>query len=161
MTEPVAPAELAVERRAQMFPVLTAAQIARVIPCGELRDIAAGELLFDQGQTDTPMMVVLEGELEVVHPALGGERPITVQGPGEFTGEIHMIAGRRSLVRGRARTPMRVVQISRARLRTLVQVDAELGEVMLRAFILRRMGLIAHGDGDAVLIGRASCRERV
>ena len=153
MTEPAAPAELAVERRAQMFPALSAAQLARLTPCGELRDVAAGELLFDQGQRDTPMLVILEGELEVVHPALGGERPITIQGPGEFTGEIHMIAGRRSLVRGRARTRMRVVQIARARLRTLVQIDAELGEIMLRAFILRRMGLIAHGDGDAVLIG--------
>jgi thioredoxin reductase (NADPH) len=153
MTGPVAPAELAVERRAQMFPVLSAAQLARLTPCGELRDVTAGELLFDQGQRDTPMLVILEGELEIVHPALGGERPITIQGPGEFTGEIHMIAGRRSLVRGRARTRMRVVQIARARLRTLVQVDAELGEIMLRAFILRRMGLIAHGDGDAVLIG--------
>jgi thioredoxin reductase (NADPH) len=157
MTEPVAAVALEVERRAQMFPVLSAAQLARVKPCGELRDVAAGELLFDQGQTDTPMLVILEGELEVVHPALGGERPITIQGPGEFTGEIHMIAGRRSLVRGRARTAMRVVQISRARLRTLVQVDAELGELMLRAFILRRMGLIAHGEGDAVLIGSRHC----
>jgi thioredoxin reductase (NADPH) len=153
MTEPVPPAPLEVGRRAEMFPVLSAAQIARVTPCGELRDVTAGELLFDQGQSDVPMLIVLEGELEVVHPASAGERLITVQGPGEFTGEIHMIAGRRSLVRGRARTPMRVVQISRARLRTLVQTDAELGELMLRAFILRRMGLIAHGDGDAVLIG--------
>jgi thioredoxin reductase (NADPH) len=151
MTEPLPPEDLG--RRAEMFPVLSAAQLTRVTPCGERRDVAAGELLWDQGQTDARMLVILEGELEVVHPALGGERPITIQGPGEFTGEIHMIAGRRSLVRGRARTPMRVVQISRARLRTLVQIDAELGELMLRAFILRRMGLIAHGDGDAVLIG--------
>ena len=153
MTEPVAPVDVMAGRRAEMFPVLSAAQLARVTRCGELRDIAAGELLFDQGQSDVPMLVVLEGELEIVHPASDGERPIAIQGPGEFTGEIHMIAGRRSLVRGRARTAMRVVQVSRARLRALVQIDSELGELMLRAFILRRMGLIAHGDGDAVLIG--------
>jgi len=154
MTEPLPPSsDVMAGRRAQMFPVLSAAQLGRITRYGELRDVAAGELLFDQGQADLPMLVVLEGEIEVVHPSLEGERLITVLGPGEFTGEIQMIAGRRSLVRGRARTAARVVQIARARLRTLVQTDAELGELLLRAFILRRMGLIAQGEGDAVLIG--------
>ena len=153
MTEPLPTPDAMAGRRAQMFPVLSAAQLARITGYGEIREVAAGERLFDQGQADVPMLVVLEGELEIVHPSVDGERLITVQGPGEFTGEIHMIAGRRSLVRGRARTPARVVQIARARLRTLVQTDAELGELMLRAFILRRMGLIAHGEGDVVLVG--------
>ena len=153
MTEPLLTPDAMAGRRAQMFPVLSAAQLARITGYGEIREVAAGERLFDQGQADVPMLVVLEGELEIVHPSVDGERLITIQGPGEFTGEIHMIAGRRSLVRGRARTPARVVQIARARLRTLVQTDAELGELMLRAFILRRMGLIAHGEGDVVLVG--------
>jgi len=153
MTEPLPTPDAMAGRRAQMFPVLSAAQLARITGYGEIREVAAGERLFDQGQADVPMLVVLEGELEIVHPSVDGERLITVQGPGEFTGEIHMIAGRRSLVRGRARTPARVVQVARARLRSLVQTDAELGELMLRAFILRRMGLIAHGEGDVVLVG--------
>jgi len=153
MTEPLPTPDAMAGRRAQMFPVLSAAQLARITGYGEIREVAAGERLFDQGQADVPMLVVLEGELEIVHPSVDGERLITVQGPGEFTGEIHMIAGRRSLVRGRARTPARVVQVARARLRSLVQTDAELGELMLRAFILRRMGLIAQGEGDVVLIG--------
>jgi thioredoxin reductase (NADPH) len=140
-------------RRDQMFPKLSHDQIERLRPCGQERSAAAGELLFDQGQSDLPFFVVLSGSVEIVHPSRGADEPITVHEPGEFTGEVVLLSGRRSLVRGRARTASRLLVIERSRLRSLLQTDAELSELFLRAFILRRMGLVAHGQGDVVLLG--------
>ncbi len=140
-------------RRDQMFPKLSHDQLERLRSCGHERSAAAGELLFDQGQSDIPFFVVLSGSVEIVHPSRGADEPITVHEPGEFTGEVDLLSGRRSLVRGRARTASRLLVIERSRLRSLVQTDAELSELFLRAFILRRMGLVAHGQGDVVLVG--------
>ncbi|MGA3124504.1 MAG: FAD-dependent oxidoreductase [Polyangiaceae bacterium] len=140
-------------RRDQMFPKLSPDQIERLRSCGHERSAAAGELLFDQGQSDIPLFVVLSGSVEIVHPSRGADEPITVHEPGEFTGEVVLLSGRRSLVRGRARTASRLLVIEQSRLRSLVQTDAELSELFLRAFILRRMGLVAHGQGDVVLVG--------
>ncbi|HEY0993730.1 MAG TPA: FAD-dependent oxidoreductase, partial [Kofleriaceae bacterium] len=144
---------MATERLAEMFPALDAAQIERLRAVGHERAIHAGELLFDQGEASVKFSVVLEGEIEVVHPYADGEHLITVHQRGEFTGEINMIAGMRSLVRGRARSPGRVLELDRAALRTVVAADSELGEILMRAFILRRTGLIQRGHGDVVLLG--------
>src|SRR4051812_41060105 len=147
MTEPVDP------RSAEMFPTLDDAQIDRLRELGHERAFHAGELLFEQGEAATRFMVVLEGTIEVVHPFAGGEHPITVHGRGEFTGEINVLAGTRSMVRGRARSAGRVLEIDRAALRTLVAADPDVGEILMRAFLLRRAGLIARGQGDVVLLG--------
>ena len=87
--------------------------------------------------------------------ATGTEELITVHGPGEFTGEATLLSGRRSLVTARAAEAGEVIELSREELLALIQTDAELGEILLRAFILRRVELIAHGLGDAVLLGSA------
>ena len=140
-------------RRAQMFPTLTAAQIARVAACGTERRFEDGQIVWDQGETNTPFYVVLEGQLEVVHPQGKIEEPIVMHEPGEFTGEVHLLSDRRSLVRGRAHGPLRVIRVEHARVRTLIQNDPELSELLMRAFILRRVGLLTSGQGDAVVIG--------
>ncbi len=140
-------------RRAQMFPVLTSAQIARIAHIGSEHELRAGELLFDEGDREVPFHVVLDGEVEIVHPRGALEEPITVHGRGEFTGEISMLSDRRSLVRARARTAVRAIRVERPQLHRLVQTDAELSELLMRAFILRRMGLLAGGLGDAVVVG--------
>jgi thioredoxin reductase (NADPH) len=140
-------------RREQMFPKLSPEQMARLRTCGHERSAVAGELLFDQGEVNIPFFVVLSGSIEVIHPSMGVEQVITVHGPNEFTGEVDLLSGGRSLVRGRARTAAQLLIIERSRLRDLVQTDVELSELFLRAFILRRMGLIAHNQGDVVLIG--------
>jgi thioredoxin reductase (NADPH) len=140
-------------RRAQMFPKVSADQLARMRPFGHERAAADGELLFDQGQADVPFFVVLSGSVEIAHPLATGEEILTVHEPGEFTGEIDLLSDRRSIVRGRARGASLLLAIARARLRALVQTDAELSELLLRAFILRRMGMVAHGQGDVVLVG--------
>jgi thioredoxin reductase (NADPH) len=141
------------ERRAQMFPTLEASQIARIASHAVRRTIRAGELLFDQGQPNPGVYVLLSGSLAVVRPGLNGEDPITVHHAGEFTGETNVLAGRRSLVRGRVGDDGEALYLDPAAFRRVIQTDAELSELFMRAFILRRMGLMASGLGDAILIG--------
>lgn len=142
-------------RRAQMFPALTPEQVARVARFGRRERVPAGAVLFDAGQYDPPFFVVVEGEVEIVHPRDGGEELVTVHRKGEFTGEISMLAGRLGLVRARARVDGVVLRVEPASFRALVQTDSEVSELLMRAFILRRMGLLASNFGDVVLIGSA------
>lgn len=142
-----------VDRRDQMFPQLTPAQIGRISGVGERRSVRSGEMLFELGEQNTRFFVVIEGAVEIVRPVDGGEERITVHGPGEFTGEINMLSARRTLVRGRALGDGSIVVVDREHLRALVQRDFELSEILMRAFILRRVALIAHGDSGMVLIG--------
>jgi thioredoxin reductase (NADPH) len=136
-----------------MFPALSASQIARVTAFGREQSFEPGALIWEQGDPDVPFFVVLEGQLEVVHPSEGFERPVTVHQMGEFTGEMALLFGRRALVRARARTRLRTLRIDSQRLRALVQTDPELSEIVMRAFILRRMALLSEGWGDALVIG--------
>jgi thioredoxin reductase (NADPH) len=140
------------ERRQQIFPKLDAAQIARVAAFGTKRKVARGDILFDTGDVRTHFFVIVSGTLEVLNFERGVEKTITISEPGEFTGEIDMLSGRRSLVRARMREDGEVIVVDRADLRGLVQTDAELSEIFMRAFILRRMALIEQHRGD-VLIG--------
>ena len=137
----------ALDARTQAFPFLTAAQIDRIRTCGHVRKVDRGDILFQPGQTDIPFFVLLSGGMEIVQPDLdGGERTVAKHGPGQFTGEITMISGQRCLVLGRVTEPGEFLELSGDALRSLVARDAELSEILLRAFIQ---------------IGRASCRERV
>ncbi len=145
--------DLVTERRAQMFPTMSAAQVARIALHAERRPIRAGEVLFEQGQTNAGVYVVLSGALAVVRPGIAGEDPIVVHHAGEFTGETSVLSGRRSLVRGRVVEDGEVLYLEPAALKRVVQGDTEISELFMRAFILRRMGLLEHGLGDAVLIG--------
>ncbi len=140
-------------RRAQMFPKLTEGQVDRLRRAGEERKFAAGEILFQDGESHVPMYVVLEGAIEVFHPRSGGEDLVTVHEVREFTGEADALSDRRTLVRARARTDSRVLRIERSKVRTIVATDPELSEIFLRAFILRRMGLLAGHQGDVLLVG--------
>jgi thioredoxin reductase (NADPH) len=140
-------------RRDQMFPRLTPAQLGRISAVGERRRIRAGEVLFELGEQNIRFFVVIEGAVEIVRPVGGREEPVIVHGAGEFTGEINMLSARRTLVRGRAVGDGSVVVVDREHLRALVQRDFELSEILMRAFILRRVALIAHGASGLVLIG--------
>ncbi len=146
-------ADPSVDRRQQMFPRLTPAQMARIGNIGQLREVTRGEVLFEVGQQNTKFFVVVEGGIEVVRPVADREEPVVVHGPSEFTGEINMLSSRRSLVRGRALSDGSVIAVDRERLRALVQRDSELSELLMRAFILRRVGLLSQLDNDLVLLG--------
>jgi thioredoxin reductase (NADPH) len=136
-----------------MFPKLSAGQIARLAAFAVRRSVPAGEVIFDQGAVGRSFFVVLEGSLEVVNPSADGEIRITTHRAGDFTGEMDMLSGRPSLVRARAATASELLEIDQATLRHIVETDAEIGEVLLRAFVHRRVGLIARALGDVVLIG--------
>ena len=140
-------------RRPETFPTLGAAQIDRMHAAGHERAFHAGEILYEQGEAATSFLVVLEGSLEILHPYAGGESTITVIEAGGFTGEMNMLAGTPSLVRARARTAGRVLEIERAALRHCLASDSDLSEVVMRAFILRRVGLITEQRGDVVVLG--------
>jgi thioredoxin reductase (NADPH) len=147
--------DIVTERRQQMFPKLSAAQLQRIAHYGEQRHVSAGEILFDQGTAALGTHVVLSGALEIVRPGILGDELITVQHAGEFTGEVNVIAGRRALVRARMAEDGDVLVIGAQGLRRLIQEDPEVSEILMRAFILRRVALIASGSGDATLIGSA------
>ena len=97
--------------------------------------------------------MVRAGEIEIIRPSSLGDTLVAVHGPGKFTGEANMILGRRSLTRARATEPGEVIQLTREQLLGLVQTDAEVSEILMRAFIYRRVELTAHGIGDVVLVG--------
>lgn len=137
----------------QLFPVLTSAQIDRIRACGHLRRVGKGEIVFEPNDLSVPLFVVLSGKLEILQPSLDGERLITTHGPGRFTGEITMISGQRSLARGRVSEPGEFLEVPADALRSLIAHDAELSEIFMRAFILRRLALIRQGYGNIILLG--------
>lgn len=141
----------------RIFPVLSAAQLERLVPLGTRRPVTRGEVLVDVGQKAVPMFVVLSGEIEVVMPSEAGEEVIVAHRAGQFTGEGNMITGRRALARLRVSSDGEVTELSRDQVLSLVQTDAELSEILMRAFILRRSELIAGGFGDVVVIGSLHC----
>ncbi len=152
MSFPSAPSAL--DPHTQLFPILTPAQIDRIRPWGRLRSVQRGEILFKPNDTGIPFFVLLSGNMEIVQPILdGGERPVATHGPGAFTGEITMISGQRCLVLGRVTEPGEFLELSGDALRSLVARDAELSEILLRAFILRRVELIKAGFGNVILMG--------
>ena len=137
----------------QIFPKLTPAQIRRIAARGQMRAMERGEVLCEQGDSAASFFVVVSGELEVVRPSGAVETLVTVHGSGQFTGEVGTLSGRRTLFRVRATKPGKVIELDRQHMLALMQSDAELGEILTRAFILRRVELVAAGVGDVVLIG--------
>jgi thioredoxin reductase (NADPH) len=142
-----------IEREAQTFPTLTQAQIDRIARIGQRREVHSGEVLFDVGDQNTRFFVILSGEIAIVRPHGEREEVIVVHRGGQFTGEINMLSARRSLVRARAVGDASVISVDRDDLRLLVQRDAELSELLMRAFILRRVQLMAQDNDDLVLLG--------
>jgi thioredoxin reductase (NADPH) len=151
MSSPLLPSAL--DARTQAFPVLSVSQIDRIRSCGRSRQVAAGDILFEPGDENVPFYVVLSGGMEIVQPDLAGEHLIARHGPGEFTGEMTMISGRRCLVRGRVTEPGEFLELTADGLRSLVGRDAELSDIFMRAFILRRLQLISQGQGNVILLG--------
>jgi thioredoxin reductase (NADPH) len=138
---------------AAMFPKLGDAQIERLMPFGQQGDVEAGAVIVNQGDSQHGIFVVLKGSLEVRNVSAGEGPTLRVLGSGEFTGEVNVLSGRRTLVRIQARESGTLLEINRANLRRIMQTDVALGEIFLNAFISRRVYLIANSVGDAVLIG--------
>src|SRR5712691_8516708 len=154
MTDTIPPVPLTLTSRVdQAFPMLTSAQIARLAVHGPVRHVQRGEVLMEAGEQTPRFFVVTAGHIAIVRPSGVTEELVAVLRPGQFTGEVTMLSGRRGLVRIRAGEPGAVIALERDHVLALVQTDGELSEILLRAFILRRVELIAHGFGDVVLVG--------
>ena len=141
----------------RMFPTLTSAQIRRIAAHGDARSIRRGELLVEAGERVVPFFVVLTGQVEIVRPFGSTEALVAVYGAGQFSGEVNMLSGRPALLRARVSEAGEVIELDRDRLLALVQTDSEIGELIMRAFIIRRVELIAHGLGDVVVLGSNHC----
>lgn len=141
------------DRQAQAFPILTSAQIARIQPYGNVRSVQAGEVLFEPGESGMPCFVVLSGKLDIATPGLGGEHVFVTYGPGQFSGELVMISGARAISRGRVTEPGEFLELSAEAFRTLIAKDAELSDIFMRAFLVRRVALISEGLGNVVIVG--------
>ena len=143
----------ALDKESQTFPTLTDQQVERVRAHSRLRKVAQGDILFKPGDTNVPFFVLLSGSLEIVQPTCRGERLITTHEPGAFTGELTMISGQRSLVMGRVLKGGEFLEMAAGELRTLIGRDAELSEILMRAYILRRLALISNNLGNVVILG--------
>jgi len=144
-------------RYEQTFPALTAQEIARMHRFGEERNYHHGEALFETGKPGPGMFVVLSGHVAITQrDGLGRVTPIIDQGPGQFLAEIGQLSGRAALVDGHAEGDVATLLISPERLRALMVAEADLGERIMRALILRRVNLIRGGAGGPVLIGPAN-----
>jgi len=141
------------DMRGEAFPKLTPEQISRIRPLGKVRTVQAGEILFEPGVGGVPFFVVLSGSMEIVQPTLHGERVIVRHEAGNFSGEVSMVSGRRSLLRGRATASGEFLEVSGEAMRALVARDAEFSDIFMRAFILRRVILINQGEGNVILLG--------
>jgi thioredoxin reductase (NADPH) len=143
-------------RRHQMFPTLERAEIERVRRFGEVRSYAAGQALAKVGQVGEGLSIILAGKVDITqHDQSGRRNLIVTHGPGEFMGELAQLAGRPVLVDAYAQEPVEALIIRPDRLRALLVAEADLGERIMRALILRRVGLLETGAGGPVIVGRA------
>ena len=143
-------------RRHQMFPVLEPMEIERVRRFGKVRSYGAGEALAKVGEKGHGLTVILAGTVDITqHDASGRRDPIVTYGAGAFMGELAQLAGRPALVDAYAQTAVDALIIPPEQLRALLIAEAELGERIMRALILRRVGLLERGAGGPVIVGRA------
>ena len=150
-------APIAFPRHEQTFPTLTPHEIERMRRFGELRGYKHGEALFETGKPGPGMFVVLSGHVAITQrDGLGHVTPVIDQGPGQFLAEIGQLSDRVALVDGHAEGDVETLLIRPEKLRALLVAEADLGERIMRALILRRVNLIQRGVGGPLLIGPAS-----
>jgi thioredoxin reductase (NADPH) len=144
------------KRKDQMFPVLDQHEIERVRRFGESRSYEAGDALAETGSVAPGLVIILSGHVDITQRDRAGNRTLIVShGPGAFMGELAQLSGKPALVDAHAKTHVEALVISPDRLRSLLIAEAELGERIMRALILRRVGLIETGGGGPVIIGPA------
>jgi thioredoxin reductase (NADPH) len=152
------PPSLTTGKRAEyLYPTLTPAQLARIAPHGRRRQVARGEVLVQPGEQTTRLFIVESGRVDVVRPSASEEVVVSFT-PGMFTGEATMLTGRRGLAQIRAGADSDVIEVGRDDLLSLIQTDSELSAMFMRAFILRRVELIARGVSDVVILGSTHCQ---
>src|SRR5579864_9730452 len=143
-------------RYQETFPELTAQEIDRLRRYGSLRKYSHGEKLFEAGKVSPGMFVVLRGQVALTQrDGLGHLTPIAAQGAGQFLADVGQLATRAALVDGTAAGDVETLVIPTEGLRALLVAEAELGERIMRALILRRVALLQSGAGGPIILGRA------
>jgi thioredoxin reductase (NADPH) len=156
-----APAD-AGQRHEKAFPALSAEEIQKVRSFGTVERHPAGTALFETGRHGPGMFVVLSGRVAITQrDGLGHVAPVLEQGPGQFLAEIGQLSGQPALVDGHAVDDVEAILVRPDDIRSLIVAEAELGEKITRALILRRTSLIGRGAGGPILIGRAGSRDMV
>ena len=139
-----------------LFPRLTAAQIEQLAERAETLSLSPGEVLFEQGQRDTPFYVVLSGAIDVIDRQPDGDHYFTQCQPGTFAADISMFTGEPTLARGVIAEESSILALPPDALRALVASSTELGDLLLRTMITRREWLMGQGYGNELLIGKRS-----
>ena len=134
-------------------PILTQAQIDRIRPFAKPRQVAEGEVLYQPNDDTPPVFVVLSGAIRILTVMAGEEQPVTTYSTGQFSGELLMIAGRRSIYKCQVAEAGALLELSAANLRALIGRDAELSEIFMKAFLARRLSLQEMGQGNVVVLG--------
>ena len=143
------------QRRDQTFPRLDPSEIERARRFGDIRVYTAGEQIMTAGQGTSDLVVVLAGSVAVTaHDQLEVHQPIVTYGQGDFMGELAQLAGRPALADAVAEQAVEALIIPPERLRALIVAEAELGERIMRALILRRVAMLQTGTGGPVILGR-------
>ncbi|HEX4505838.1 MAG TPA: FAD-dependent oxidoreductase [Alphaproteobacteria bacterium] len=140
-------------RHAQTYPHLNRDMMERIAGYGSEATVPAGTVLFERGQRSVDFLVLVDGSIDVFDYDHRQPHVFVTLEPRQFTGELHMFSDRQVLVSGRTGTDSRVIRIRRADFRRLMTGEPDIGEIVMRAFVLRRMGFIRHATGGAILIG--------
>ncbi|SIT45075.1 Cyclic nucleotide-regulated FAD-dependent pyridine nucleotide-disulphide oxidoreductase [Paraburkholderia piptadeniae] len=157
-----APFSMLSMRRHQMFPELQPDEIKRLCKFGEVRRFEPGEMLFRTGERGPGMVVLLSGAVKIYQrDGLGRELLINEHRKGSFLAEVGQLSGKPALVDGMALEAGEALLIAPDRLRALIVAEAELGERIMRALILRRVGLIEKGAGGPIIVGKSNDRRLV
>ena len=152
----------AYDRETQIFPKLTEDQLQRAAAFGRAEDLAEGTVVFATGDRTVDFLIVLSGNVEIYDTDPDGRPNVfTVHGPSQFTGELDLFSNRKILVSGRMGAAGRVLRFDRDAFRKLLTGEPDIGEVIIRAFILRRMGLIEQTQGAVTVIGSRKDRRLI
>jgi len=134
-------------------PILTESQLERVRVFTKPRQVGAGVVLYNPNDDTPPVYVVIEGKIRIVSLAGGVEDTVTTYDPGQFSGELLMIAGRRSIYRCQAVEASSLLELSAQNLRTLISKDAELSDIFMKTFLARRLSMSSHGRTNVLILG--------
>ena len=140
------------DREHQIFPVLLPEQIERAQAFGTVEDIPQGTILFERGQRTVDFFIVLQGSIEIFEHQRDSLNIITTHRTNQFTGELDLFNNRKILVSGRMGEDGRVIRMNRANFRKLITAEPDIGEIIMRAFILRRVAFISHEQGGVTLV---------
>src|SRR5277367_3338313 len=134
-------------------PFLTPPQIERIRAVGHERNVSSGQVLYEPGDDTPPAYVLISGGIKILALGDGEERTVTTYAPGQFSGELLMISGRRSIYRCQVIESGKLLELSAESLRLLIARDSELGEIFMKAFLARRLSLREAGQGNVAILG--------